>query len=236
MRGGLMKRGTKIFYLTGITLCMMTSCLSMDDENAFKLLARRALSGTSSDPEYKEAERVFGHQELSKDSLIEESVLKEFNCSVDACNELWSELSKIRALDVRYESMYLKYDALLGHIKRFIKSFLYESDLDISSYNLIYELVNTEDSNGWLPLCKTVASGNIKLARILLDFGALPNKVGRGIGAAVHWAAVNGNVAIVRLLTFYRANWISVRNSESQTPTDLILKYNRLDVLRVLTS
>ncbi len=105
----------------------------------------------------------------------------------------------------------------------------------------------TEPLDQQTALMWAVAEGHLEVARTLLDAGANPNLQARvseltkrknadfpsGGFAALHWAARNGDEAMIKLLIEHKAN-INARNGDGSTPMMLAIVNDRFDIAKLL--
>ncbi|HTQ99787.1 MAG TPA: ankyrin repeat domain-containing protein [Candidatus Acidoferrum sp.] len=105
----------------------------------------------------------------------------------------------------------------------------------------------TEPLDQQTALMWAVAGNHLDVAKVLLDAGADPNLQSRiseltkrknadfptGGFAALHWAARNGDEAMIKLLLAHKAN-INVRNGDGSTPMMLAIVNDRFDTAALL--
>lgn len=105
----------------------------------------------------------------------------------------------------------------------------------------------TEQVDQQTALMWAVAAGHLEVAKVLLDAGANPDAQARvseltkrknadfpsGGFAALHWAARNGDEAMIRLLVSHKAK-LSLRNGDGSTPMMLAIVNARFDIAALL--
>jgi ankyrin repeat protein len=105
----------------------------------------------------------------------------------------------------------------------------------------------TEPLDQQTALMWAVAENHLDVARVLLDAGADPNLQARvseltkrknadfpsGGFTALHWAARNGDEAMIKLLVEHKAN-INARNGDGSTPMMLAIVNDRFDIAKLL--
>ncbi len=105
----------------------------------------------------------------------------------------------------------------------------------------------TEPLDQQTALMWAAAEGHVEVAKVLLAAGADPNLRSRvseltkrknadfpsGGFAALHWAARNGNEAMIKLLIEHKAN-INVTNGDGSTPMMLAIVNDRFDIAALL--
>ena len=80
-----------------------------------------------------------------------------------------------------------------------------------------------------------VYKDNCAAAKVLLDNGADINAVDKHLNTPLHFACLNGNENMVRLLTSY-PNLIQKKNEKSLLPWDVALKSGYTQIIKILES
>ncbi|KAH6617417.1 ankyrin repeat-containing domain protein [Chaetomium tenue] len=91
--------------------------------------------------------------------------------------------------------------------------------------------LNVLDSRGEFPLYRAAAGGHYNDAKRMLEQGANPSMRTRFQWTALHWAAHNGHIDVVRLLLLYRADANAVSDTEKR-PLSMAKTFEIRDLLR----
>jgi ankyrin repeat protein len=92
---------------------------------------------------------------------------------------------------------------------------------------------NFLDSNGRMPLSYAAASGNVTIAKTLLDGGARADYRDSTGGTALHWAAQTGHTEIITLLLTAKAT-VDAQNKQGITPLMMAAANSKVEAIRAL--
>ncbi len=92
---------------------------------------------------------------------------------------------------------------------------------------------NFLDSSGRMPLAYCAASGNVTIAKMLLDAGARADYRDSSGGTALHWAAQNGHAEIITLLIAAKAT-VDAQNKQGITPLMMAGANSKIEAIRAL--
>ena len=106
---------------------------------------------------------------------------------------------------------------------------------DLPSSKITQQLSTEKDEDGITLLHWAAFNNRCRIARALIDNGADINAVDKHLNTPLHFACLNGNENMVRLLTSY-PNLIQKKNEKSLLPWDVALKSGYTQIIKILES
>ena len=87
---------------------------------------------------------------------------------------------------------------------------------EANNLNIVSELVNKVDNNGWTPLFWASTNGHLQMAKLLITNGAEVDKAGNNGGTPLILASALGRLEVVNLLIEHQAD-VHLKNDYGKT-------------------